>query len=261
MNDSVATSAQGHRSGEARWLVLIHQIPPKPDYFRVKVRRRLHRMGAVALKNSVYVLPRTDEAVEDFQWLAREIAGDGGEATVCEASFIAGITNGELESMFQPKRTREEAVVAAGRREKVKPGRTWVTRQGVKVDRIASAWLIRRFIDPKARFKFVPARGYRPARGELRFDMFEAEYTHDGDRCTFETLLARFGVRDRALRAIADIVHDVDCKDEKFGRAEAPGIALLVDGIAAAHEDDAERLERGAAVFDDLYASFRKSRA
>jgi chromate resistance exported protein len=81
-------------------------------------------------------------------------------------------------------------------------GATWVTRTGIKVDRISSAWLIRRFIDPAARFKFVPAKGYRPAAGELRFDMFQGEYTHEGDRCTFETLLALFGLTDPALRAL-----------------------------------------------------------
>ncbi len=259
MNDSTATSAQG-ASGEARWLLLIHQIPPKPDYFRVKVRRRLHRMGAVALKNSVYVLPRSEEALEDFQWLAREIEADGGDATVCEAAFVAGITNKELTSMFRAAPEPVEAPGPAGKRFKVKPGRTWVTRQGVKVDRIGSAWLIRRFLDPKARFKFVPAKGYAPAAGELRFDMFEAEYTHEGERCTFETLLARFGVRDRALAAIAEIVHDVDCKDEKFQREEAGGLSALVNGIAAAHPRDEERLARGAPVFDALYAGFRRPR-
>jgi hypothetical protein len=133
-------------------------------------------------------------------------------------------------------------------------GRTWVTRTGIKVDRMASAWLIRKFIDPEARFKFVPAKGYRPAQGELRFDMFEAEFTHEGEMCTFEVLVQRFGLADPALRAIAEIVHDIDVKDAKYGREEAPGIGQLVAGIAAAHPDDETRLARGAAVFDDLYA-------
>ena len=136
-------------------------------------------------------------------------------------------------------------------------GLTWVTRRDVYVDRIASAWLIRRFIDPKARFKFTGAKSYRPKRGEVRFDMFEAEYTHEGDRCTFETLLQRTGLRDRALRAIGEIVHDIDCKDEKFGRNEAPGVAALLKGLARVYPDDAVRLDRGAAAFDDLYASLR----
>ena len=89
-------------------------------------------------------------------------------------------------------------------------GRTWVTRRGMFVDRIGSAWLIRRFIDPDARFKFVPAKGYAPEAGELRFDMFEAEFTHEGDRCTFEVLLSRGGLeRDPGLAAIGEIVHDI----------------------------------------------------
>jgi hypothetical protein len=136
-------------------------------------------------------------------------------------------------------------------------GRTWVTRTGVKVDRMASAWLIRKLIDPEARFKFVPAKGYRPEPGELRFDMFEAEFTHEGDLCTFEVLVQRFGIGDRAVRAIAEIVHDLDVKDAKYGREEAAGVGQLVAGIAAAHPDDEARLARGAALFDDLYAAHR----
>ena len=139
-------------------------------------------------------------------------------------------------------------------------GRTWVTRTGIFVDRIASAWLIRRFIDPEARFKFVPPQGYRPKPGELRFDMFEAEFTHEGNRCTFEVLLERFHLDDPALGVLAEIVHDIDLKDDKFGRDEAPGVAAVVFGIVAAHDDDATRLDRGGALFDDLYAQLRRRR-
>jgi hypothetical protein len=258
MNDDSSESApQGERTQSPRWLLLIHQIPPKPDYLRVKVRRRLRRIGARPLKNSVYVLPHSEEALEDFQWLAREIVADGGTALVCEAAFIEGISNTELDAMFRPT---EPAGPTPAPGQTSWSGRTWVTRQGVKIDRMASAWLIRRFIDPAARFKFVAPRGYKPARVEVRFDMFEAEFTHDGPSCTFETLLERFDLRHRALRAIGEIVHDIDCKDEKFERDEAPGLALLVDGIARAHAEDAERLERAAAVFDDLYAHFEPGR-
>ena len=308
MNDSSATSTQGGPANE--WLLLIHQIPPKPDYFRVKVRRRLQRIGAVALKNSVYLLPRREETREDFEWLVREIQAEGGEATLCRGAFLAGTTDEEIESMFQTERETEYAAIerdarvladagepseeelarirrrlddtgridffaAPGREgaeralaDAARPapeapvpaagsavhGGTWVTRTGIKVDRIGCAWLIRRFIDPAARFKFVPAKGYQPAPGELRFDMYQGEFTHEGDRCSFETLLARFGLTDPALRALGEIVHDVDCKDEKFGRAEAAGIASLIGGLVLAYPDDAQRLERGAAVFEGLYA-------
>jgi hypothetical protein len=321
MNASTVISTQAPGEDPHRWLLLIHQIPPKPDYFRVKVRRRLQRMGAIPLKNSVYVLPKSEDALEDFQWLLREVVGDGGEATLCEASLVEGLTSGELEQMFQAERDGEYAEMAraarelggntpmpleaeiarlkqrlaeagavdffhaSGRREAedaitqlearlhgssgraaamkgragtMDGGNTWVTREGVKVDRIGSAWLIRRFIDPNARFKFVTPKGYRATPGERRFDMFEAEFTHEGENCTFETLLARFEIRDRALRCIADIVHDIDCKEDRYGREETAGIASLIRGITHSIEADAARLERGAAIFDDLYASFSR---
>lgn len=254
MNDSTGHPAQGAPT-DPRWLLLIHQLPPKPDYLRVKVRRRLQKMGAVALKNSVYLLPNTDEALEDFTWLLREIETEGGSAMVCQAGFIEGITDEEIDAMLDSRSDGERDAGGATATERVEPGQIWVTRPGVKVDRISSAWLIRRFIDPAARFKFVPPRGYEPAAGELRFDMYEAEYTHEGERCTFQTLLERFGLHDSALRAIGEIVHDIDCKDERFARPETAGIASLIRGIVQSSDDDAARIERGSAMLDDLYAS------
>jgi len=106
------------------------------------------------------------------------------------------------------------------------------------------------------RFKFVAPEGYTPRKGELRFDMFEAEYTHEGSRCTFETLVRRFRLRDPALRTIGEIVHDIDCKDTKFGRAATPGVERLLAGIARKFAVDMTRLQRGAAVFNNLYQSF-----
>lgn len=138
-------------------------------------------------------------------------------------------------------------------------GLVWVTRAGVHVDRIASAWLVRRFIDPAARFRFVSGKAARPAAGEVRFDMSEAEFTHEGDRCTFEVLLGRAGLAgDRALAAVAEIVHDIDLKDGKFGRPEADGVRTLIAGLCADTADDDERLRRGAAIFDDLHRYFAK---
>jgi hypothetical protein len=308
-------------------MLLIHQIPPTPAYLRVKIGRHLARIGAVAIKNSVYALPHDDETQEDFQWVLREIVKGGGDGSIVEARFIEGLSDEQVVGLFQtaresdyrelaeqtrtiattlPKRglppedrrtelakqlgrlrqrTAELAAIdffgAPGREvvegllsgmetrmrtvEGAEPakasldraqyrGRTWVTRTGIKVDRMASAWLIRKFIDAAARFKFVPAKGYRPEKGELRFDMFEAEFTHEGELCTFEVLVQRFGLADPGLRAIAEIVHDIDVKDAKYGREEASGIGQLVAGIAAAHPEDETRLARGTALFDDLYA-------
>jgi hypothetical protein len=297
MNDSTVISPN---QVSREWLLLIHQIPPKPDYFRVKVRRRLDRLGSVALKNSVYVLPLNEDTTEDFEWLAREIRAEGGEATLCRASLLDGIGDAELEEMFRSARDADYAEVermagdssdeaglerarrrlaqvrkldffeSAGRERAERAvqvprdaaesgenpqGALWVTRPGVKVDRMASAWLIRRFIDPAARFAFDPRT---PG---LRFDTYEGEYTHEGDRCTFEVLLQRFALDDPALREVSEVVHDVDCKDGKFDRAEASGIAAIVDGIAATQADDAERLRQGAVVFEGLYQRFRTESA
>lgn len=316
------------RSGEdegRRWLLLIHQIPPTPAYFRAKVGRRLQKLGAVAIKNSVYVLPANEQTQEDFQWVAREIVNEGGDATVCTASFVEGLRDDRVEALFQSARDAEYAQVAeearaiaselpsrlardderrpqleadlvrlrkraaeiaaidffasSGRvtaesaiealerrlRRNEKPaaeapslgpadyrGRTWVTRKNVHVDRIASAWLIRRFIDPQATFKFVPGQGYRATDGELTFDMYEGTFTHVGEACTFETLVDRFELKEPGLSAIAEIIHDIDVKDGKFTRAEAPGIAALVAGIAARYREDEKRIEVGGVVLDAL---------
>jgi len=239
------------------WLLFIHQLPQKPDYLRVKVRRRLQRIGAVPLRGSVYVLPATEEAREDFQWLQEEIKADGGEAIVCEASFVLGISDEEVRAMLELEEAPGSGAVRSGG-ERVEPGRTWVTRRGVHVDRMASAWLIRKFVDPEATLKFVEPRGYRPLPGELRFDMLDAEFTHVGERCTFQVLLERFGPSDPALVAIGEVVRDIDCKDSKFGRVETPGVAAMINAIADTVADDEERLSRSAPLFDGLQTHFTR---
>jgi hypothetical protein len=319
---------------EQRWLFLIHQLPAQPAYLRVKVWRRLQALGAVAVKNSVYALPEGERAREDFQWLLREITAGGGEAFVCEARLVSGLTNRQVRALFDGARDTDYEDIAKQARDlasasdkgpsaerrveartqlvrlkarfaqiiavdffdadgrqaaeslladlddrlhEAEPdqpalsaaendlgalhGRTWVTREGVHVDRIASAWLIRRFVDPDAAFRFVPAKGYAPAPGELRFDMFGGEFTHEGDRCTFEVLLERAGpAGDPALRAIAEMIHDLDLKDDKFARPETAGLHALIEGLCVAIAGDGERLVRGAAVLDDLHTFFGRRR-
>ncbi|HEY3146457.1 MAG TPA: chromate resistance protein ChrB domain-containing protein [Dongiaceae bacterium] len=308
-------------------------MPAKPAYFRVKIWRRLNDLGAVLIKNAVYALPANAETQEDFEWLLREIAEGGGEAVVCEARLIDGMSDHQVRDLFNAARDADYHAIAEEARaitreltDKIEPdkrtelkarltrlrtrrdqtvaidffgangretadgligeiqetlaiekdtqpmtepardtkdlkGRAWVTREGVHVDRIASAWLIKHFIDPESSFKFVPARGYAPVAGELRFDMFDAEFTHEGDRCTFEVLLAHAGLdSDRALQAISEIVHDIDLKDSKFAREEAVGIKTLIASICMATADDEERIARGKSVLDDLYRYFQKKR-
>ena len=310
----------------------MHHLPAHPAYLRVKVSRRLERIGSVALKNSVYVLPPNDETLEDFQWLRNEIERSGGEASLSVTTFVDEVTDAKLIASFREARDADyegvaqdaadlarewraspeaplvgsgpsrvnklrsqmariraidffqapegararaavqslEDMLAGGPissrsesgAEGARPlGRTWVTREGVKVDRICSAWLIRRFIDPDARFKFVPASGYEPQPGELRFDMFAGEFTHVGDDCTFETLLKRFELQDPALTAIGEIVHDIDIKDERYGRPETAGVASLISGIRAAWPDDPDRVERAGDALDGLVEHFRSQGA
>ena len=314
-----------------RWLLLVHQLPSKPAYFRVKIWRRLQALGAVSVKNAVYALPAGEQAQEDFEWLLKEINDGGGDGLIWEARLLDGMSDQDVRTLFNTardadyqaiateiralqsaKNTSQEAETrgkatrlrahftavtaidffgADGREategllgaletrlreentDMPKPppkptqdrnatyrGRVWVTRKSVQVDRIASAWLIRRFVDPDAAFKFVPAKNYVPHPGELRFDMFEAEFTHQGDRCTFEILLAHTGLKDPGLTALSEIVHDIDLKDAKFGREEAGGVARVIEGIAASEKDDARRLERGGVILDDLYEVLRRRR-
>jgi hypothetical protein len=172
---------------------------------------------------------------------------------------VDGLISG-IEARMHERRSGTLLVNSATSRLSDLKDKTWVTRKGIYVDRMASAWFVRRFIDPGARFKFVPAKGYKPLPGELRFDMFDAEFTHEGDRCTLEILIERTGINDPALPRIAEIVHDIDLKDSKFGRQETPGIEQVIAGIAMAHKDDETRLARGSAIFDDLYEYSKRKR-
>ena len=256
MDASTEPRSQGGQTRE-RWLLFIHRLPAKPDYLRVKVARRLKKLGAISIKKTVYALPASDDAREDFEWLRREVEAEGASAVIAEAQFLAGISTAELAGRLSAdKRGRAEGIRAAP--DRVKTGMVWVTRSDVHVDRIASAWLIKRFIDKRARFKFVAGKEHQPKQGELRFDMYEAEYTHVGNDCSFQALVHRFDLRDRALNAIGEIVHDIDFKDDRFARPETAGTAAMIRAIAESIADDNRRIERGSVLFDDLYAFFSK---
>ena len=134
-------------------------------------------------------------------------------------------------------------------------GRLWVTRAGVYVDRLACAWMIRRFIDPEARFAFLRP-GEEPPPNAIPFDMAGVEYGHHGAHCSLEVLAAHFRPTDVALRAVAEVVHDLDLKDEGFGRQEAAGLKRLLDGVCSLTVEDAERLRISTPLFEALYAGF-----
>jgi hypothetical protein len=251
------------------WLMLIHRLPPKPAYLRVKVLRRLQQVGAIALKNTVYILPGTDDAREDFQWISQEIRNGGGDALVGELRLLDGVTDHEVDELVRAARLAKDS----GKPVRLRLGRdqpqegppewtveklrdlTWVTRSGVGVDRIASAWLVRRFIDPEAVFRFVDAKTCAAAKDQIRFDMFDGEFSHDGDRCTFEVICQRLGLDVPGLRVVAEVVHDIDLKDGRYGRPETNGVATLIAGISQANASDEEQIERGFVLFDGLLAA------
>ena len=135
-------------------------------------------------------------------------------------------------------------------------GRTWLTRPRPEIDRVASAWLIRRFIDPAAIFVFAQNPNSMP--DALPFDFPEAEFSHHGEDCTFETLLGRFGIMDKALRQIGEMVHDADLADEKFQRSEAIGLDRILKGWAKRGMTDEELLAQGFACLDGLYAFLQR---
>jgi hypothetical protein len=303
------------------WLALLHQLPAKPPYLRVKIWRRLQAIGAVPLKNAVHVLPRSPEAETAFRELLEEIVASGGEATLVEAHLVAGQSDADVRILFDNARDADyDEIAQAARRlletgpasgpdiaklqkrledvgkldffgshgrqqaeaalaeldrqryqhpdvSRTEPsnileqldltGRTWVTRSGVHVDRIACAWLIQRFIDPDADFKFVDSRHYDPVLGELRFDMVEAEFTHEGDRCSFETLLLRANLaNDSALVAIGEIIHELDIGDGKFARAETAGVGAMLSGVCASTDDDLQRIAMASEALNQFHAFF-----
>jgi len=310
------------------WLLLVYLLPAGRSPVRVKVWRRLQRVGAVLLKNSAWVMPESDEAREDFEWMRAEIGAGGGEALVLAAQAPEGATEGEIVATFRAARAKDFEALrqqatkllkrgptrhgarSSGRafpqavrriRERVRElqaidffpstasgevgqlvaqlerharrgptmktsttttqatlsakdyrNKVWVTRPRPGVDRMASAWLVRRAIDTRASFVFRA----RPRGSEIPFDMYTGDFGHHGELCTFETLAARFAVGDPAVAAIGQIVHDLDMKEARYNRPEAPAVGRLVEGLRQMYKDDGALLEHGIAMFEALARSF-----
>ncbi|OGK93369.1 MAG: hypothetical protein A2W08_16765 [Candidatus Rokubacteria bacterium RBG_16_73_20] len=292
------------------WLVLVVRLPSQPSSRRVRAWRRLRTLGAVALKNSVWVLPFSPESYEQLQWLDQEIQRDGGEATLLKVDRVENMAPETLRRLFNdtrdhdyrdlaeryrgllralerrgvrraPGRPADEAGRLAREVERLREavelrlrpaspapappaplgalrGRRWVTRPRPHVDRIASAWLIKRFVDPDAEFLFAPAEALPP--DAIPFDVLGAELSHAGADCTFETLLRRAGLGDRRLAALAEIVHAADLRDDKYQREEARGLDVALRGLLAVTKDDHEVLATGMRLFDGLYATLGGAR-
>ncbi len=156
-----------------------------------------------------------------------------------------------VERLLEQLRHRGQAPVAPVLTKRDYLQRVWLTRPRPEVDRVGSAWLIRRFIDPKAAFVF----GADPADypDALPYDMVGVEFGHQGDDCTFETLMKRFGLEEASLRHIANIIHDADLGDGRHGTQEGAGLLAIFRGWAQMDWTDAEILARGFDCFDALH--------
>jgi len=160
-----------------------------------------------------------------------------------------------LNSLSGTERENHAGTIAAARTEDYQH-KTWATRKRPFVDRFASAWLIKKFIDRYASFVFVDEKDIdNIAKDIIPFDIRGGTFTHAGALCTFEVLMKSFGLKDKTLRKIAEIVHELDIRDDKFRTLEAKGIEDILSGIRKTIKDDHEALEKGMAVFEMLYAS------
>jgi hypothetical protein len=151
-----------------------------------------------------------------------------------------------------PKRSRQLETLDV----KQYQGKTWLTRPRPEIDRVGSAWLIARFIDRKPKFVFAPTADATP--DAIPFDMLDADFSHHGNYCTFETLTKRFAISDKSLAKIGEMIHDADLDDARFQRVEAVGIDRVLKGWAKQGLSDQEILRRGFECFDALYAFLQR---
>ena len=316
------------------WLLVFYSVPSHPVSNRMKIWRKLAKVGAVQLKGSVYILPATEEHEEFCQWLIGEVKSMGGDGAFVRSAEIKTMTDTDIRRLFTTQADREyhrlekvidvferkiqsirkgskseagkhladqaakltkefeelrkrdyfesstghilkkriQALEAAlrdagekapegaasivAKRTQDYRGKIWATRKNPFVDRMASAWLIKRFIDPKASFVFIDERDVASLDNTtVAFDMRGAAFTHVGDLCTFEVLVKSFGIKDKAVKKIAEIVHDLDVKDDKYGKPEATGVEDILAGIRKTAKNDTDGLERGMAAFEMLYQS------
>lgn len=311
-----------------KWLLLLLQLPTRPAAARIKTWRRLQQLGGVAIKNSVYVLPNTAQAREDFEWLRTEVLAAKGQASIMVADALTPAEDEEIRAAFLEQRATEydavrgdaekflrdlksraagparfaaERAVRSGRNELARldamelipaaarekavgaldrlearltpepermttmptvaaardtyTSRTWVTRPRPGVDRMSSAWLIQRFIDPGAKFAFSSEPPPAGDRKRVAFDMFGVAFGHQGDHCSFEVLCDHFAIDDKAVRQMAKVIHDIDLKDDRYNLPETPVVARMVEGLRATYADDNDLLAHGMAMFAALYES------
>lgn len=331
----VECMAKNKADDHLSWLLFFYTLPSKPVRSRMKIWRKLLNTGALPFKNSVYILPYTEEHHEFLTWLVTEILSLKGEGSFVRVEKIEMIDNQQIITLFNQQResdyrhiqrkfdeiernitsarsggaslnkknithqirkcqrdfenirkidffiserglevgerlekivatlngltgieTTKQAVTIVPARIEDYQNKIWATRKRPFVDRFASAWLIKKFIDKNASFTFIDEKdGENMGKDIILFDIRGGRFTHTADLCTFEVLIKSFSLKDKTLRKVAEIVHELDLKDNKFRTPEAKGIENILYGIRKTAKNDYESMERGTAIFEMLYAS------
>lgn len=308
------------------WLVFSYSLPTQArSSSRVALWRRLKRLGALAHKSGVYVLPDREECLESFQWLSQEVQQAKGNATFMRVEKFEGLSDKELVEIFhrlsregywpvqvsitrlekslgkktvlEPRKIREkleklrndfaevsridffhsphakevqhrlskleERLVGPKPQVKGLPSlsvtdykqKRWVTRPHPHVDRLGTAWLIRKFINPRAAIRYSNT----PGQDEIPFDMKGALFGHRGNLCTFEAVAAMFRFNDSVLQAVAEIIHEIDLRDGRYFRPEIEGVARILGGWINTGFSDKELESHGIALFEGLYTALGRS--
>lgn len=301
-----------------KWLFFSFSVPAKLQGFRVKIWRKINQLGAVQIKNSIYVLPATDHHQEQLTWMSKETDEQGGEfliimhgkllhfsdAQIAAAftqardadyqvlgeeirSVAAAVVSPDAPAMLRKLEKRLEAIQSidffpsgkgASLQKMLEEARssldaprpvvpvmdanryqqkTWVTRANPYVDRLASFWLIRRFIDPTPRIVFLQESEAVPAGPDVvSFDMAHADFTHVGGFITFEVLVDAFGLTAQVPQRMREVIKAIDLEELDAAPVETHGIKRMLDGLVAADNDDHVRTEQALSFFDTLLASY-----
>lgn len=221
-----------------------------------------YKILAQEIRKAVKDIPRNPTANELMRWEHKrtKFTSQFNALSARSLAPLDGIIQcqdslSEFEKKLKPSKISKQASRAIS--QKPPTGGTWVTRKDPHVDRLASAWLIKRRIDPEAKFLFVDINKYKKQPGHLRYDVYDGEFSHIGDLCTFEVLARHFKLKSSDVRILAEVIHDLDIGDQKYNRPETEGIRMALEGIARAYKDDHERSDAAMNLLDSLVLSFR----
>ena len=301
-----------------KWLFFSFSVPSRLQGFRVKIWRRLNALGAVQIKNSIYVLPANAQSQEQLTWMGKETDEQGGESLIIANGNLLNIADLQVAAAFTKARDEDygalseeiRAVVAEPdsqerlaalrkfekRLEAIRTidffpsgkgaalqkmldeaqrapveghpvisladaaryrQKNWVTRANPYVDRLASFWLVKRFIDPAPHIVFLQESEAVPTGPDVvSFDMAQADFTHVGGLITFEVIAEAFGLAAQVPQRMREVIKAIDLEELEAAPAETPGVKRMLDGLVAAHADDHVRTEQALAFFDTLLASY-----